>query len=189
MTTISELIDNALGNGLLDSGESNFKDKDRLIGFKTNEEWNCIELQAFVTSVSDIYNILLAERLSEEKKIDSSQIYKNIEHYSKENQLLKVYRIKMGSPGGFSFQGLPGIIEQVRKTLDWWFHERSLNELKRAEECLDLVKKYLELRKLDNESEHVDELIKKFCKGIKIFEELESKGKLEKVIDNFDYMP
>jgi hypothetical protein len=95
----------------------------------------------------------------------------------------------MGSPGGFSFLGLPEIIEQIRKILIWWFHERSLNELELAEKCLDIVKKYLELRKLDNESEVIDDLVKKICKGVKIFEGLESEGKLEKIIENIDYTP
>jgi uncharacterized protein YjbI with pentapeptide repeats len=160
----------------------------KLIGFKTNKEWNITDLQTFVTGVSDIYNIFLAQMISKEMEINYGQAFQNIEKYSKENQLLKVYRIKMGSPGGFSFLGLPEIIEQIRKMLIWWYHERSLNELERAEKCLDLVKKYLEMHKLGNKDDCIDDLIQKICKSIKIFKELESSGKLGIIIENLDYI-
>ena len=67
----------------------------------------------------------------------------------------------MGSPGGFSLLGLPELMEQIRKILIWWSHEKDLNELERAEKCLDLVKKYLEMHKYEYDVYDLDDIIKK----------------------------
>jgi len=158
----------------------------RLIGFKTNKEWDVTELEAFVSSVSDIYNIFLARRISEERELSFTVVFQNIEKYSDRNQALKINRIEMGSPGGFSLIGIPDIIEKIIN----FFIYLDGRKFEKVKECLNLVKTYKELLpESDKKPESVDDLIKKLCKGLKVIEVLESKGKLEDIVENLDYVP
>lgn len=159
-------------------------DLHKLVGFRTRGAWNIIELQEFISSISNIYNGFLAAKTSLINDLPFDQIFQNIERYVEEDQLLKVHRIKMSSPGLISLLGIPDILTKFIILWDYYSYERHRKGILLAKDCLELVRECYKDFGGDKEG-----LIKVLCKEVKLLKDFESRGKLESVTEILDYEP
>jgi hypothetical protein len=159
------------------------EDLPKLIGFRTRGAWTIIELQEFISSISNMYNGFLAFDTSLTNDLDFDRIFPNIERYVEENQLLKVHSIKMGSPGLVTLLGIPDILTKFLALWDYYSYERRRKEILLAKDCLELVMKCYKDLGGDKEG-----LIKVLCKEIKLLKDFESRGKLVSVTENLAYI-
>ena len=127
-------------------------------------------------------------------RVTATEIFQNIEQYSSDEQWLKIYRIKIGSPGGFSFSGIGEILKEMREFIkDIWYRnkqEKILGQLKIIDEYLSMRRKYTNsnyslLPLVPSEKE----LVKVLNEQVNKIKELEAKGKLENVAKNIDFLP
>jgi hypothetical protein len=125
---------------------------------------------------------------------DIEYIFNNLDFYSNEHERLQVYRIRISSPGGFSFQGIGKILKEIREMVkDLWYR----NNQEKTKGELEIIKRYLDICR-ENEEIKVplpkylqkrNILIDETYKNIKQLRELESQNKLDDVGENIDYIP
>ncbi len=122
------------------------------------------------------------------------QIYSDLARYSSDDEQCRVHRIRVASPGGFSFEGIGEIIEQFRELVkDVWWRNRS----ERARDQLEIIERYLRLRRENPDLDlplppylRGDAYLAKAVQGHVIqLQTLEDRGKLEAVIQHLDYIP
>jgi len=127
-------------------------------------------------------------------KITATEIFENFERYSNDEQWLKIYRIRMGSPGGFSFTGIGEILREVREFIkDVWYRNKQEKILGQ----LEIIDKYLSMQREHRESNYLPltsmpsekELAKVLNEHVNKIRELEAKGKLKNVAENIDFLP
>lgn len=98
--------------------------KIKYIGFKTSGDWTVEEWNLCLVSVSKIYNVFLALEIIEEfensipdtitlDKLTVSKVLDNLTDFVEDNAKLRIHKINMASPGGFSLQGSGEIINAV----------------------------------------------------------------------------
>lgn len=183
--------------------------EENLLGFKAKGTWSASDLEVFISNITRTYNMILA--CSHPNLLDPSYKFKSTYHLSrrieqhlrKEEKLL-VYRIHIGSPGGYSFIGVPEIIREFKELVRYFKTGRHQDELENKKRCLELVEKWLEIRQKHYRDNNIvypnyhiyghkyDDLsliIKVLCKGLINLEEFESNGKIDNVLHNFEYLP
>lgn len=121
-------------------------------------------------------------------------LYEELERYAPETDRLRIYRVRMSSPGGFSFSGLGDIVKEFRELIKdlWW---RNRQERVRGE--LEIIEKYLNVRTRHPELDlpavayqPADrQLVGVVAGHVKNLRMLEERGRLESVADNLEYMP
>lgn len=58
-------------------------------------------------------------------RITATEIFMNFTQYSNDEQWLKINRIRIGSPGGFSFTGISDILKEIREFIkDIWYRNQ-----------------------------------------------------------------
>jgi hypothetical protein len=238
------------------------------VGFGTTGTWSATDVVTLVSSVSGIYDVLLAHRLQNElqaryvevleKEIeDYRQFYKGyLDHplyhdlfnvwrdalrywrkhgqhalppapfpfaptagawvtqaptvrevhatlhfYADENLRLAIHRIKMGSPGGFSFTGSGELLKQFRELIkDLWYRnkqEKQRGQQQIAREQLEIIDKYLCMRREHQELNlppprllRADPLLVAAVNdGVEKLKRLEESEKLLPVADNLQFLP
>lgn len=126
--------------------------------------------------------------------VTATEIYQNLEQYSNKEEWLKIYRIRIGSPGYFSFEGLGEVIKEFRELVkDIWYRNKQEKTLGQ----LEIIDKYLTMRRKHNESNYPPlpqissekELVKVLNEQVNNIKELVSKEKLIDVAENIDYLP
>lgn len=234
----------------------------QLIGFRSNGIWTLNDLQSFIKSIEEIYNVFSAIKIKEnqdrkkresfemmlktyenyfhkylnypmcieilelqrriledylsgniknvpqfpffqfsplpifeeERKFPSlTEIYFNISSYQSSEELINIYRIKMASPGGFSFEGIVDIIKEFREFIkDIWYR----NEKERRYGQLEVIDKYLTIQnKYENSNFNLppasseDEIRKVLNNGVNNLKRLEKEKKLEDIGNNIEYLP
>jgi len=125
---------------------------------------------------------------------DIKYIFNNLDFYSNEHERLQIYRIRISSPGGFSFQGIGEILKEIREMVkDLWYRNRQ----EKAKGELEIIKRYLDICR-ENEDINIPPpkylqkrniLIDETYKNIKQLKELENQNKLANVGENIDYIP
>jgi hypothetical protein len=130
-----------------------------------------------------------------EVKIPSEdEIFDKIRRYSSERERLRIYKIRISSPGGFSFAGLGEIIREFRELIkDIWYR----NKQEKTKGQLEIIDKYLCMRR-----EHSDtnlppltslpsggKLAEVIDVNVETLKRLESDGKLRSIPEHLDYDP
>jgi len=182
---------------------------ENLLGFKAKGTWSASDLEVFISNITRTYNMILA--CSHPNLLDQSYKFKSTYHLSrrierhirKEEKLL-VYRIHIGSPGGYSFIGVPEIIREFKELVRYVKTGRHQDELENKKRCLELVEHWLEIRRKYYEADNITDqkyhiygqkyddmslIIKVLCNGLINLEEFESKGKIDDMLHNFEYLP
>jgi hypothetical protein len=127
-------------------------------------------------------------------RVTATEIFQNFEQYSSDEQWLKIYRIRMGSPGGFSFTGIGEILKEIREFIkDIWYRNKQEKILGQ----MDIIDKYICMRKKYSVPNYLPlppvpsekELAKILNEQVNKIRELESKGKLKDVAENVNYLP
>lgn len=122
------------------------------------------------------------------------EILRHLGRYTSPEERFRVHKIRHASPGGFSFQGIGEIVEQFRELIKdvWW-----RNRHERAEGDLDLLEKYLRMRR-DNPDVNLPlptylrkdrYLAEVLQKELLTLHEMEDRGKLQAVPQHLDYIP
>jgi hypothetical protein len=121
-------------------------------------------------------------------------IYAELERHARESDRLRVYRIRMSSPGGFSFSGIGEIVKEFRELIKdlWW---RNRQERVRGE--LEIIERYLSVRTQHPEIDFPPvsypgadrDLVQVVSGHVKNLRSLEERGRLESVPDNIEYVP
>lgn len=122
------------------------------------------------------------------------EIYLRLDEFTADEQHIHIYRIHHASPGGFSFEGIGEIIEQMRELIKdvWW-----RNRAERSRDELDLIDRYLKLRRENpdvnfplppflRKDRHLAIAVQGHLIQLKALEE---RGKLEAVTQHLDYVP
>ena len=147
-----------------------------LIGFRALDIWNVTDLQTFANSTASMYTALFALQF----KTDTKGL---------EEQQIKIHRIRIGSPGGYSLIGIPEVIKELKEIIIYIWHGHKIDELDTKKKCLELLDKWFEMRvKYYDELRDV-ELLSELCKGIIDLRNLEAKGKLANIPLNLEYSP
>jgi len=127
-------------------------------------------------------------------RVTATEIFQNLEQYSSDEQWLKIYRIRIGSPGGFSFTGIGEILKEIREFIkDIWYRNKQEKILGQ----LEIIDKYLSMRRKYTNSNYPPlppvpsekELVKVLNEQVNKIRELEAKGKLKNVAENIDFLP
>ena len=127
-------------------------------------------------------------------RITATEIFENFERYPNDEEWLKIYRIRIGSPGGFSFTGIGEILKEVREFIkDIWYR----NKQEKIRGQLEIIDEYLSMQRKHRQSNYPSlysmpsekELVKVLNEQVNKIRELESKGKLKNVAENIDFLP
>lgn len=130
----------------------------------------------------------------EEALPTDEEIVCNVSKYSSAEDALRVHKIHIASPGGFSFKGIGEIIEEIRELIrDVWYRNRQ----QRASGDLDLLDKYLRIRKKHPDADlplpayfrKDPYLAENLDRHLGTLRELEDRGKLDSVAQHIDYIP
>ncbi len=101
-------------------------------------------------------------------------------------ELVLIYRIRMGSPGGISFTGSGEIIREIREFIkDVWYR----NKQERMEGRLRIIREYLQIKKEYKLTKQEKKLIKVLEDNLAKLMHLEKTYRLEDVRKNLDYIP
>ena len=136
----------------------------------------------------------LMDSKKELPRITATEIFKNFTQYSNDEQWLKIYRIKIGSLGGFSFTGIGEILKEVREFIKDVQYRNKQNKILGQ---LEIIDKYLSIRRKHKESNYSSlssmpsekELAKVLNEQVNKIRKLESKGKLKNVAENINFLP
>lgn len=119
------------------------------------------------------------------------EIFENLDLYATADDLLRIHRIRISSPGVVNFSGLGEIVKEVREFIkDIWYRNRQ----EKAIAQLDLLDKYLKMRR-ENPDVNLplppdlrkDRYLVDVVEGnVKVLRELESGGKLEALDGDVD---
>ncbi len=131
----------------------------------------------FKEAVHVCFLIAKYNKVEDFARIESDQILKVLENNPEIMGSFEVYRIRIGSPGLISFQGLADVIREMRE----WFkdicyrmrQEETMGNLNITEKRLEIIEKYHKLS--DKEKKMVD---KKIFTQIKNIQKLERKGRV-----------
>lgn len=122
------------------------------------------------------------------------EIFANLELHAGRDDHLTLRRAEMSSPGGFSFQGLGDVVQQLRELIrDVWFRNRQ----DRIEGDLRLIEKVLEMRERHPDADiplppplHRRRfLVDKAAEGVAKLKKLEEERKLLSPPEHLDYDP
>ncbi len=122
------------------------------------------------------------------------EIFENLQRYAPDADRLAVDRIRLTSPGGFSFEGLGDIVREVRELIkDLWWRNRQ----ERARGQLEIIEKYLTIRHEHPEiSIPVPTYLRRDTYLVEVVEqsaqrlrELEDRGKLKSLPRHLNYRP
>jgi len=121
------------------------------------------------------------------------EIYSDISSYQSSDELIRIYRIKMASPGGFSFQGIGEILKEIREFIkDIWYR----NKQDRICGQLEIIDKYLAIKdKYENSNSNLppasneNEIRKILNNNVNNLKQLEKENKLIDIGKNIDYVP
>ncbi|MGD1047084.1 MAG: hypothetical protein ABR936_17405 [Bacteroidota bacterium] len=131
------------------------------IGFRTSGDWTVEEWNTCLISVSKIYNVFLAMKIVKEfekgipesfalNKLTVSKVLENLQDFADDSAKLRIHKIKMASPGGFSLQGSGEIIESTTEFIIKILEIiRITSEKKKLEN--EISKEELKRKKLENE--------------------------------------
>ena len=132
--------------------------------------------------------------MSSEGSLPDGIIYREIDRYAPEEERLRVQRIRVSSPGGFSFEGLGDVVKECREFVkDVWFrnrHERAIGEL-------EIIERYLRIRDQHPEFDLPPvpgrrpdrDVINAVATHVVNLRRLEERGKVESIPENLDYTP
>jgi len=121
-------------------------------------------------------------------------VFEHLDVYASDEQRLRLRRAQMSSPGGFNFEGLGDIIEQLRELIkDLWYRNRQ----DRIEGDLKIIERILTLQEghpdaniqLPRSVEKRLYLIEKTADGVAKLKRLEAVRKLLPPPENLDYEP
>lgn len=118
----------------------------------------------------------------------TKEIFENIDEYVDESQVLRIKRIRMESPGDFSFIGIDKIIKQIRFLIrDIWYE----NEQRKIKTNLEIAKEIMKLEKdgkerLDDILEYLNEkenrkIVDKIRESLNKLSKLRRKKKLKDI--------
>ena len=132
--------------------------------------------------------------ISSEISLPDIEIYREIDRYASEDERLRVHRIRISSPGGFSFEGLGDIVREFRELVkDIWYRnrqEKHLGDLEIIERSLRIRDQHpeIDLRRLAGRRPD-REVIDAVATHTGNLRRLEDRGKIESVPENLDYTP
>lgn len=141
-----------------------------------------------------LFPVLPFPKLEEETKLPSLfDIYTEISSYQSTEELLRIYKINMASPGGLSFKGIGDVIKELREFIkDIWYR----NKQEKICGQLEIIDKYLGIQnKYENSNFNLppasseDEIRKVLNNGVNNLKRLEKENKLSDVGENIDYTP
>lgn len=156
-------------------------------------EWRKHGAPGHLASLAFMYGPVPRVGVEEEHR-DVYQLYRNIDVYASDVDRLRIFRIHMASPGGFSFEGIGELIGQLRELVkDIWYRNRQ--ERIRGE--LEIIERYLHLRTHKADiglppaayQPTSPRLVKTVARHVREIKRLEEQGKLGDVVDNLDYEP
>ncbi len=132
--------------------------------------------------------------LPEKQLPEAAEIFENIQLYRNIVEELKIDRIHIASPGGFSFSGLGEVIQQFRELIkDLCFrnqHEKRKGELEIIEHYLRLRDEYPDSNLPPISAILVDrKMINKIQTNIENIRRLEREGKLLPIAENIEKRP
>ena len=118
-------------------------------------------------------------------------IFEQLDYSVPNRERLRVHRVRMSSPGGFSFTGLGDVVEQLRQLIkDLWFRnrqERQMGEIEIVRKYLDLRREHHDNHKMNLPSDpYLPDLV---LRKIQDLRRLESDGLLKPFRENIDYLP
>lgn len=121
------------------------------------------------------------------------EIYSNIKSYQSNDDLLRIHKIYIASPGGFSFEGVGEVLKELREFIkDIWYR----NKQERICGQLEIIDKYLSVKnKYENSNMNLppvsseDEIKKVLNENVNNLKQLEKENKLMSVAENIDYIP
>ena len=128
-----------------------------------------------------------------ESKVTVLEIYQDLERYSYIDNNLRIHKIKMSSPGFFSFAGVGEVIKEIRELIkDLWYRNKQENVKGR----LEIIDKYLDIKARYQNSNDFNfgpiksekELLENVDKGMNEIKKLEENQKLKDVPENIEYV-
>jgi hypothetical protein len=173
----------------------------KTIDYELYDSLRCLErgsLAEVVEHKKFLNNFKLKYLESLYRKATAIEIFNNIELYTSEEQRLKVYQIRIASPGQFTFIGLAEIMSQLRELIkDLWYRnrvEKEKGELELIEKKMELTKRNLAI--LDDElmlarkmlhmhHEHGPEIMNELSKELQVLRELGHNEKI-RYIENYN---
>ena len=132
--------------------------------------------------------------VSSASSLSDSTIYREIDRYASDDDRLRVQRIRVSSPGGFSFEGLGDIVKECREFVkDVWFRNRQ----ERVTGELEIIERYLRIRDQHPEFDLPQvpgrrpdrQVIDAVATHVSNLRRLEERGKVESIPENLDYTP
>lgn len=125
--------------------------------------------------------------------ISAAEIFRDLRSLSAEEDSLQIYKVKMASPGGFTFTGVGEIVKECREFIkDVWYRNRQ----EKQKGQLEVIEKYLSIRQNYPEARQLGfppprserELAQILNQNVNNIRLLEEKGKVADVGENIDYV-
>jgi hypothetical protein len=125
--------------------------------------------------------------------LSASEIFRDLRRFSVEEDALRIHKVRMASPGGFTFTGIGEIVKEFRELIkDLWFRnrqERQKGQLEVIEKYLSIRQNYPEARQLrfppPRSERELAQVINQNVNNIRL---LEDKGRIGNVGENLDYV-
>jgi hypothetical protein len=123
----------------------------------------------------------------------AAEIYRDLQRFPIEEEALRIYKVRMASPGGFSFTGIGEIIKEFREFIkDIWYR----NDQERQKGQLEVIEKYLSIKQNYPEASQLGfpppraerELAQVLNHNVNNIRLLEEKGKIGDVGENVDHV-
>lgn len=121
-------------------------------------------------------------------------IHKQIRALSTPDEWLRIHRVRISSPGGFSFTGIGEIIKELRELIkDIWYRnkqEKALGELQIIFNYLEINRKCSQSKiMMSSQLKEKSYLAKIIQRKLLELKSLEEEGKIDSVPENLDYVP
>lgn len=167
----------------------------KYLTFKTSGNWTTDEWLSLLNSITSIYNIFLAKKIAVDfrknipKKLHSStaelsmkEILLNFQNYVSEDAKLKLFRVKMASPGEVIFSGIDKSITQVNNILISLF---TIPEIKKGKQLDNEIKEQqIESLRIENEQKRIEKKQKQVLLSISKKEEMLQVLKIKQFLKN-----
>ena len=122
-----------------------------------------------------------------------AQLHSEISRFASHDDRLRVYRINVASPGGFSFTGLGEVVRELRELLkDLWYRnkqEKVFGQLEIIDKHISMLHRhgmvYLPPEAIFADKRLAD-AVRQYVENLK---ELEDSGKLKSIPENLDHVP